>query len=270
MYSHSSRVVVEDGNDVTEMFDVATLTCNANQTLVNLERPTFPERYTLSSIRHGSELHILPVVDSDSSVLPDNEVKPLETRNIHIEQYVTGPDNYEITYIMHHQQPWANRSDRPCLVSCNPTSHTDQQDTTNRWWFQHIVHDVRQIAWLIHLFPSIQAKQRAWHCGAQTVDRPMCVVLAQAGVSLPPGMQRKQDEIPGQVGKDKRGGLRNRLCQSVLESRGLISRWIGIGGHGVEAGDLVCLADRASLQSDRPRNHRIDLHGARLAWQKLR
>ena len=38
-----------------------------------------------------------------------------------------------------------------------------------RWWFQHIVHDVRHIAWLIHLFRFIQGKRRTWHCGAYTL-----------------------------------------------------------------------------------------------------
>ena len=87
--------------------------CNANQTLMILDRPTFLERYILSSIRYESELHNHTVVHSDSSVLPDNEVKPLETRSNHIEQYGARPDNYEITYIMHNQQPWVNRSEKP-------------------------------------------------------------------------------------------------------------------------------------------------------------
>ncbi len=65
------------------------------------------------------------VVNSDASILPDNEVKPLSTRSNHIQQYGSRPDNYEITYIMHNQQPWADRSDKPCLVIYNRVSPID-------------------------------------------------------------------------------------------------------------------------------------------------
>ncbi|MCY4622805.1 MAG: FAD-dependent oxidoreductase [bacterium] len=77
----------EDG--VKEQFDDVIFACNANQTLMILDKPTMLERYILSSIRYESELHNHTVVHSNSSVLPDNEVKPLETRSNHIEQY--GP-----------------------------------------------------------------------------------------------------------------------------------------------------------------------------------
>ena len=92
---------------MTETFDEVIFACNANQTLMILDRPTLLERYILSSIRYESELHNHTVVHSDAAVLPDNEAMPLETRSNHIEQYGARPDNYEITYIMHNQQPWA-------------------------------------------------------------------------------------------------------------------------------------------------------------------
>ena len=86
MYGQSSHVVVEDEHDVKETFDEVIFACNANQTLMILDRPTMLERYILSSIRYESELHNHTVVHSDSSVLPDSDVKPLETRSNHIEQ----------------------------------------------------------------------------------------------------------------------------------------------------------------------------------------
>ena len=67
-------------------------------------------------------IHHRAVVHYDSSVLPDNETEPLGTRSNYIEQYGEKPDNYEITYIMHNQQPWAGNSDKPCLVTYNPHS----------------------------------------------------------------------------------------------------------------------------------------------------
>ena len=164
-----SEVIVEDEEGKTEAFDDVVFACNANQTLMMLDNPTYLERSLLSSIRYESELHNHTVVHSDPSVLPDNHVKPLATRSNHLEQYGVRPDNYEITYIMHNQQPWAGRSDKPCLVTYNPTSRIDQGKIIKRWWFQHVVHDVRHVALLIHLFRFIQGRRRSWHCGAHTL-----------------------------------------------------------------------------------------------------
>ena len=82
VYRQSSHVEVE----VKETFDEVIFASNANQTLMILDKPTMLERYILSSIRYESELHNHTVVHSDCSVLPDNEVKPLETRSNHIAQ----------------------------------------------------------------------------------------------------------------------------------------------------------------------------------------
>ena len=169
VYRRPTGVVIEDENGVKETYDDVIFACNANQTLMILDKPTLLERYTLSSIRYESELHNHTLVHSDSSVLPDNEARPLETRSNHIEQYGMRPDNYEITYIMHNQQPWVNRSDKPCLVTYNPISEIDREKIIGRWWFQHIVHDIRHVALLIHLFRFIQGKRRTWHCGAHTL-----------------------------------------------------------------------------------------------------
>ena len=169
VYRRSSEVVVEDEDGTTETFDDVVFACNANQTLMMLDRPTFMEGWLLSSIRYESELHNHTIVHSDASVLPDNEARPLEMRSNHIEQYGVRPDNYEITYIMHNQQTWVNRSDKPCLVTYNPVSAIDESKIVLKHWFQHIVHDVRHIALLIHLFRFVQGKRRTWHCGAHTL-----------------------------------------------------------------------------------------------------
>ncbi len=169
VYRRASDVVVEDENGGTETFDEVVFACNANQTLMMLDKPTVLESVILSSIRYESELHNHTVVHSDATILPDNAAKPLTTRSNHIEQYGARPDNYEITYIMHNQQPWAKRSDKPCLVTYNPISRIDEGKIVKRWWFQHIVHDVRHIAVLINVFRFIQGKRRSWHCGAHTL-----------------------------------------------------------------------------------------------------
>ena len=185
VYRQSSRVVVEDGDGVEEVFDEVIFACNANQTLSILDKPTFLERYILSSIRYESELHNHTVVHSDSSVLPDSEVKPLETRSNHIEQYGARPDNYEITYIMHNQQPWAKRSDKPCLVTYNPISRIDEKKIVKKWWFQHIVHDVRHVVLLVSLFRFVQGRRRTWHCGAHTLinSQETCLVSGLAAAT---------------------------------------------------------------------------------------
>ena len=185
VYRGKSRVVVEDDDGVRETFDEVIFACNANQTLMILDRPTMLERHILSSVRYESELHNHAVVHSDASVLPDSEVKPLETRSNHIEQYGARPDNYEITYIMHNQQPWAGRSDKPCLVTYNPVSRIDERKIVFRWWFQHVVHDVRHVALLVPLFRFIQGRRRTWHCGAHTLvnSQETCFVSGLAAAT---------------------------------------------------------------------------------------
>ena len=169
VYRRPSEVVVEDEAGTAETFDDVVFACNANQTLMLMEKPTLLEGFLLSSIRYESELHNHTIVHSDASVLPDNDARPLATRSNHIEQYGARPDNYEITYIMHNQQPWATRSDKPCLVTYNPISAIDENKIVLKRWFQHIVHDVPHIAFLIHLFRFVQGRRRTWHCGAHTL-----------------------------------------------------------------------------------------------------
>ena len=169
VYRSDSDVVVEDENGQTETFDEVIFACNANQTLMMLDKPSFLERWLLSSIRYESELHNHTIIHSDASVLPDTDVKELDTRSNHIEQYGARPDNYEITYIMHNQQPWAKRSDKPCLVTYNPISRIDEGKIIKKWWFQHIVHDVRHVTLLVPMFRFVQGKRRTWHCGAHTL-----------------------------------------------------------------------------------------------------
>ena len=50
VYRQASGVVVEDENGVKETFDEVIFACNANQTLMILDKPTMLERYILSSI----------------------------------------------------------------------------------------------------------------------------------------------------------------------------------------------------------------------------
>jgi len=192
VYRRASEVIVEDEQGAQEAFDDVVFACNANQALMMLDRPSLLERYILSSIRYESELHNHAIVHSDESVLPENDSKPLTTRSNFIEQYGSRPDNYEITYIMHNQQPWAGGSDRPCLVTYNPISPIDESKIINRRWFQHVVHDLRHVVLLVNIFRAIQGRRRTWHCGAHTLinSQETCfvtglVVARQLGADYP-------------------------------------------------------------------------------------
>ena len=59
---HEAGVVVEDEDGARETFDDVILACNANQSLMLLDKPSLLERYILSSVRYESELHNHTVV----------------------------------------------------------------------------------------------------------------------------------------------------------------------------------------------------------------
>jgi uncharacterized protein len=162
-------VTVRDTSGRDERFDQVILACNANQALMLLAEPSATERWLLGKVRYESELHNHAVVHTDASVLPDDATEALRTRSNFVLHYGSRPDNYEITYIMHNQQPWAKASDRPCLVTYNPVQKIDPAKVVTRWWFQHVVHDVFHTVVLLNVFPTIQGKQRTWYCGAHTV-----------------------------------------------------------------------------------------------------
>lgn len=70
---------------------------------------------------------------------------------------------------MHNQQPWAKRSDKPCLVTYNPVHPIDETKVHKRWWFQHVVHDMFHVSVVMNVFRFIQGRQHTWYCGAHTV-----------------------------------------------------------------------------------------------------
>ena len=179
---YKSHIEIEDENGIRETFDDVILACNANHALALLDNPSRLERFILGSVRYDASLHHQAVVHSDPSVLPENDAQPLTTRSTHIEHYGPQPDNYQITYVMHNQQPWAHRSDKPCLVTYNATSPIDESKIIRRHTFQHIIHDIRHVALLVNLFRFIQGRRRTWHCGAHTLinSQETCLVTGLA------------------------------------------------------------------------------------------
>ena len=58
----ASGVLVRDEQGREERFDELVLACNANQSLMVLDRPSARERWLLGSVRYESELHNHAVV----------------------------------------------------------------------------------------------------------------------------------------------------------------------------------------------------------------
>lgn len=163
------RVVLVDEKGIEESFDEVVLACPANRAFLLLEDATFLERRILSSVRYESELHNHAYVHTDASVVTGGTSDVLETRSNYIEHYGTRPDNYELTYVMHNQQPWAKRSDRPCLVTYNPIHAIDPSKMVYRTWFQHLMTTVGHAMVLLNGFKLIQGKRHTWYCGAHTL-----------------------------------------------------------------------------------------------------
>ena len=92
-----------------------------------------------------------------------------DTRSNRVERHGVRPDNYEITSIMHNQHPWANRSDKPLLVTYKPISRIDEDKIVGKSCFQHIVHGVPHVAFLINLLLFMQGRRRTWHCDVHTL-----------------------------------------------------------------------------------------------------
>lgn len=162
-------VLVEDENGRVEQFDEVVIACNANQALMMLEKPTRLEHWLLGSVRYESELHNHAVVHTDGRLIPKDATETLDTRSNYILQYGSRPDNYEITYIMHNQQPWAKKSDKPCLVTYNPSQPIDPQKVVARAWFQHPVHDVFHLVLGVPMFRFLQGRNRTHYCGAHVL-----------------------------------------------------------------------------------------------------
>ncbi len=52
---------------------------------------------------------------------------------------------------------------------CYRPCHIEEDKIIKKWWFQHIVHDVRHVTLIVNLFRLIQGKKRTWHCGSHTL-----------------------------------------------------------------------------------------------------
>ncbi len=161
-------VTLTDVRGQRERFDEIILACNANQALMLLADPSAFEQRVLGAVRYESELHNHAIVHTDRSILPIDATKIEDTRSNYVLHYGARPDNYEITYLMHNQQPWAKRSDKPCLVTYNPIQKIDESKIVKRWWFQHVVHDVFHTVVLLNLFPRLQGRRNTWYAGAHT------------------------------------------------------------------------------------------------------
>ncbi|GHE43599.1 amine oxidase [Streptomyces longispororuber] len=173
---HAVRRVIRDGGGVVlvdahggrERFDHVVLACNANHALALLARPTRRERRLLGAVRYDAGLHGTAVAHTDDSLLPDDALRVRETRSTYVRHYGSAPDNYEITYVMHNQQPWGDGPASPRLVTYNAQRPPAPQHVVGRYEFQHVVHDIRHTVLLHALLPTLQGRHGTWYCGAHT------------------------------------------------------------------------------------------------------
>ncbi|MEU7103962.1 FAD-dependent oxidoreductase [Streptomyces stramineus] len=168
LHRHARGATLRDADGRRAHFDAVVLACNANQALALLDRPTALERRLLGGVRYSSELHHDAVAHHDDSILPRDATDVLGSRSTFVRHYGPRPDNYEVTYVMHNQQPWARASDRPCLVTYNLERPVRPDTVIAREWFQHVVHDMRHMLLLMPLLPTLQGRGHVWYCGAHT------------------------------------------------------------------------------------------------------
>ncbi|QLE70253.1 hypothetical protein FGW37_00255 [Streptomyces rectiverticillatus] len=168
LFRRPDGVRVRDANGVTERFDQVILACNADHALAVLRPPGALERRVLGAVRYESGPHRDAVVHTDASLLPDDELDVSATRSTFVRHYGDRPDNYEITYVMHNQQPWGDGAASPRLVTYNARRQPDPDKVISRHRFQHVVHDVRHTVLLHALMPLLQGRRRTWYCGAHT------------------------------------------------------------------------------------------------------
>ncbi|MGI5341189.1 FAD-dependent oxidoreductase [Streptomyces sp. CA-181903] len=184
LFRRPDGVRVGDAHGVTERFDHAVLACNADQALALLRPADALERRLLGAVRYESGLHGNAVAHTDASLLPDDGgeggdrgdggdggdgLNVAGTRSTFVRHRGGGrPDDYEITYVMHNQQPWGDGAASPCLVTYNAHRQPDPGKVVGRHRFRHIVHDLRHTLVLHPLLPLLQGRRRTWYCGAHT------------------------------------------------------------------------------------------------------
>ncbi|GAU69135.1 amine oxidase [Streptomyces sp. NBRC 110611] len=158
--------VLVEAAGTTQRFDQVIFACNANHALALLRPPSARERRLLGAVRYDAGLHREAVVHTDDSLLPDDALRISGSRSTFVRQYGDLPDNYEVTYIMHNQQPWGDGAASPCLVTYNAQRPPAPEKTLGRHRFQHVMHDLRHTVALHPLLPLLQGRRRTWYCGA--------------------------------------------------------------------------------------------------------
>ena len=170
VYRRPSGVVVEDENGNEETFDDVVFACNANQTLMILEqadltgelaslldplRERAAQPYGRSFRRLGSSGQRGPAARH-----PEQPYRAVWRAAGQLRNHLHHAQSAALGEPVGQALPGDLQSDQP---------DRRQDKIVKRWWFQHIVHDVPHIAFLIHLFRFVQGKRRTWHCGAHTL-----------------------------------------------------------------------------------------------------
>jgi len=162
----SGGVTVHDASGGADRFDQVILACNADHALRLLSEPSRAERAILGRVRYETAVHGDVVVHTDATVLPDDQAVAAGRSTV-VRQYGAAADNYEVTYVLNNLQPWLDGT--ACLATYNAAGPIDDDAVLARTSFRHVVHDVRQNAFLANVMRFVQGGRRTWFCGAHTM-----------------------------------------------------------------------------------------------------
>ncbi|GAB3665582.1 hypothetical protein GCM10027589_30260 [Actinocorallia lasiicapitis] len=160
--THGVRVT--DATGRKRRYDQVIFACGADEALALLPDASLAERMLLGAVRYDDAIHGEAVVHTDRSVVPDTAC--LAERSTYVDRRTSG--GYEITYLMHNQQPWTADRHRPWLVTYQGAGSREFDGVVRRERFHHVRSDLFHTLVLTNLFPLLQGRRRTWFCGAHT------------------------------------------------------------------------------------------------------
>lgn len=155
----NGKVFIEDESGNMSEFDHVIFACHADQALKMLAEPSAGEREVLGGFSY-QENKI--VVHSDKNFMPDDEscwaswiylCEGIEDKN----------PSVALSYWMNNLQNF--KTDKPLLVTLNPTKSPDSGEILDTHYFRHPVFDKASVGAQAKM-KDIQGTQGAWYVGA--------------------------------------------------------------------------------------------------------
>ncbi|GLR67015.1 NAD/FAD-binding protein [Acidocella aquatica] len=154
----AGRVLVQDSDGATRVFDHVVLACHADEALALLAAPSAREQALLGAFRYTSNLAVL---HDDARLMPKRRA-------------VWSSWNYLARNGTEHSPPcvtyWMNRLqnlpiERDIFLTLNPAQSLSRESIIARNVYEHPIFDAAAIAAQRELW-SLQGEQRSWFCGA--------------------------------------------------------------------------------------------------------